>query len=128
MEGVHGRCPLSHSVFNPRGFRSCLLWCFDGHGGAKVAAYSANNLHRYIVRRPEYSDGDVVQALKEGFFECDRSMKNEESLKDEMAGCTAVVVMTKGKELWCANAGDSRCVAGIKGSAKALSVDHKPMD
>jgi len=112
----------------PEDSEAAYYGVFDGHGGAKVAAYSANNLHRYIVRRPEYSDGDVIQALKEGFFECDRSMKNEESLKDEMAGCTAVVVMTKGKELWCANAGDSRCVAGIKGSAKALSVDHKPMD
>ena len=101
---------------------------FDGHGGAKVAAFSANNLHRYIVRRSEYKEGDVEEALRQGFMECDRAMRTEESLKDEMAGCTAVVVMTKGKELWCANAGDSRCVAGVGGMAKALSNDHKPMD
>ena len=86
---------------------------FDGHGGAKVAAFSANNLHRYIVRRSEYKEGDVEEALRQGFMECDRAMRTEESLKDEMAGCTAVVVMTKGKELWCANAGDSRCIAGV---------------
>lgn len=101
---------------------------FDGHGGAKVAAYCANNLHRYIVRRPEYKQGDVEEALRQGFLECDRVMKTEESLKDEMAGSTAVVVISKGKELWCANAGDSRCVAGVKGEARALSFDHKPMD
>ena len=101
---------------------------FDGHGGAKVAAFSANNLHRYIVRRTEYKEGDVEEALRQGFMECDRVMRTEESLKDEMAGCTAVVVMTKGKQLWCANAGDSRCVAGVGGVAKALSNDHKPMD
>ena len=27
-------------------------------------------------------------------------MKNEESLKDEMAGSTAVVVLTQGSKLW----------------------------
>ena len=32
------------------------------------------------------------------------------------------------KELWCANAGDSRCVAGLGGVARPLSTDHKPMD
>merc|ERR1712098_135313 len=51
-----------------------------------------------------------------------------ESLKDEMAGCTAITVFMAGKELWCANAGDSRCVAGIGGVARPLSTDHKPMD
>jgi len=101
---------------------------FDGHGGAKVAAFCANNLHRYIVRREEYKEGNVEEALREGFMECDRVMRTEESLKDEMAGCTAVVAMMKGKKVWVANAGDSRCIAGVGGVAKALSNDHKPMD
>jgi len=101
---------------------------FDGHGGAKVAAYCANNLHRHILRRQEYEQGKVEEALVEGFLECDRVMKTEESLKDEMAGATAVVVMVKGDSLYCANAGDSRCVTGIGGAARPLSFDHKPMD
>jgi len=101
---------------------------FDGHGGAKVAAYCANNLHRHIVRRSEYTEGDVEGALREGFLECDRVMRSEESLKDEMAGSTAVVVLTQGNKLWCSNAGDSRCVAGVAGAARPLSFDHKPMD
>ena len=37
----------------------------------------------------------------QGFLECDRVMRNEESLKDEMAGSTAVVVLTQGNKLWC---------------------------
>jgi len=101
---------------------------FDGHGGSKVAAYCANNLHRYIVRRPEYAQGRVEDAMRQGFLECDRAMRTEESLKDEMAGSTAVVVVTRGKNVWCANAGDSRCVAGVQGVARPLSFDHKPMD
>ena len=36
----------------------------------------------------------------QGFLECDRVMRSEESLKDEMAGSTAVVVLTQGNKLW----------------------------
>ena len=91
---------------------------------------------RHIVRRPEYTQAEVEEALREvppnsiqhlinhetphiilgmartiylgrsinhqlqGFLECDRVMRNEESLKDEMAGSTAVVVLTQGNKLW----------------------------
>ena len=65
---------------------------YDGHGGAKVAAYAANHLHRTIVNRAEYKENRET-AIKEGFLECDRTMRNAESLKDEMAGCTAVTVI-----------------------------------
>lgn len=43
-------------------------------------------------------------------------------------GCTANVVYIdkkKGK-IFVANAGDSRCVMGVNGEAKEMSVDHKP--
>jgi protein phosphatase 1G len=42
------------------------------------------------------------------------------------AGCTAVVAIKRGNELWVANAGDSRGVLGRGGVAVALSEDHKP--
>jgi len=101
---------------------------FDGHGGAKVAAHASRHLHRFIVRRPEYKKGDIEEAIREGFLECDRAMREEESLKDEMAGATSITVLMKGDTLWCGNAGDSRCIAGINGKAEPLSTDHKPMD
>jgi len=41
-------------------------------------------------------------------------------------GCTANVVYIKGKEVYCANAGDSRCVLARGGLAINLSDDHKP--
>lgn len=42
------------------------------------------------------------------------------------AGCTAVVAVLHGKDLFIANAGDSRAVLCRAGQAVALSEDHKP--
>jgi protein phosphatase 1G len=42
------------------------------------------------------------------------------------AGCTAVVAVKYGNELFVANAGDSRGVLCRGGEAVALSEDHKP--
>ena len=132
----HQRIPVLRKIFwdGKCSHNETNIWCFnryfgvfDGHGGSKVAAHAANNLHRTVVQRPEYKEGDILEAIKQGFLECDRTMRTAESLKEEMAGCTAITVFIRGKELWCANAGDSRCVAGVAGVAKPLSTDHKPM-
>ena len=44
------------------------------------------------------------------------------------SGCTAVVAVLKGRELYVANAGDSRCVLCRGGNAFDMSIDHKPED
>ena len=46
---------------------------------------------------------------------------------NETSGCTAVtLLMTKDNKIFCANAGDSRCVLSSAGVAVPLSFDHKP--
>ncbi|XP_076352420.1 putative protein phosphatase 2C T23F11.1 isoform X2 [Tachypleus tridentatus] len=77
---------------------------YDGHGGAKVAQYAGTHLHKKIVGHPLYN----------------------ESMKDELAGTTAVVVLLKDNRIYCGNVGDSRAVASIGGQVQQLSYDHKP--
>jgi protein phosphatase 2C family protein 2/3 len=101
---------------------------FDGHGGSMVARHASIHLHRHIVNRAEYQEGNFAEAIREGFLECDRAMKGSQELKDEMAGCTAIMVLMKDNKLYCGNAGDSRCIAGVNAEAIALSIDHKPND
>lgn len=44
------------------------------------------------------------------------------------SGCTAVIALVVGKDLYVANAGDSRCVVCRNGKAIEMSLDHKPED
>lgn len=44
------------------------------------------------------------------------------------SGCTAVVALLHEKDLYVANAGDSRCVVCRSGKALEMSFDHKPED
>lgn len=99
---------------------------YDGHGGAKVAQYAGSHVHRKIVMQPSYQKGDVVEAIKKGFLEVDSDMLKDESMKDELAGTTAVVVLIKDGKLYCGNVGDSRAIASVNGQVQQLSFDHKP--
>eukprot|EP00795_Rhopilema_esculentum_P000079 gene79-9691_t len=99
---------------------------FDGHGGSKVAHYCGEYLHKKIVSQKGYSKGDIVDALKSGFLSCDADMLQDESMKDEMAGSTAICTLVKNNTIFCANCGDSRGIASVKGRVQELSFDHKP--
>jgi len=99
---------------------------YDGHGGAKVAQYASLNLHKKIIMQPAYAQNRVPDAMKAGFLQIDEDMTKDETMKDELAGTTAITVLIRGNRLYCANVGDSRAVACIRGRADVLSIDHKP--
>lgn len=98
---------------------------YDGHGGASVAKYAGINLHKFILKEPDYPD-NIPAALQKGFLALDEAMLSEESLRDVMAGSTAVAILIRDGKLYCANAGDSRAIAYAGGKVEVLSVDHKP--
>ena len=44
----------------------------------------------------------------------------------QFSGTTLVSTYIKGKQLWCANVGDSRAVLSRNGNPVPLNRDHKP--
>jgi len=86
---------------------------------------------------PDEDEGDEEEYIGGDFNEDDDNLKtmyetlykksnNLEPGND--SGCTAVVALLVGRELYVANAGDSRCVVCRDGKAIEMSYDHKPED
>lgn len=121
MEDSH-----THILSLPDDPGTAFFAVYDGHGGAKVAEYAGKHLHKFVTKQNEYQEGNIAEALKQAFLEIDNVMLEEESLKQEQAGTTAVAVVVKDDKVFCANVGDSRAVACIAGVPEPLSIDHKP--
>jgi len=62
----------------------------------------------------------------QAFLDIDNAMLNDEAIKEQMAGSTAISVLIHDSKLYCANAGDSRAIACRNGKLVTLSNDHKP--
>ncbi|KAF2840807.1 putative serine/threonine phosphatase 2C ptc2 [Patellaria atrata CBS 101060] len=108
--------------------RVSFFGVYDGHGGDKVAIYTGENLHRIIAKQEAFKQGNVEQALKDGFLATDRAILTDPKYEEEVSGCTASVGIITHDKIYVGNAGDSRSVLGIKGRAKPLSFDHKPQN
>lgn len=59
-------------------------------------------------------------------MDIDSAMLNDEQIKEQMAGTTAICCLIRDNKLYCANAGDSRAIACRNGTLVTLSNDHKP--
>lgn len=55
----------------------------------------------------------------------DAFMNNMETGPGKQSGCTAVVAILDGRDLYVANAGDSRCVLCRNGKVVEMTADHK---
>ncbi|XP_023035473.1 probable protein phosphatase 2C T23F11.1 isoform X2 [Drosophila willistoni] len=110
----------------PEDPNAAFFGVFDGHGGDNVAKYAKEHLHKFVIKQDAYKDADVEQALKAGFLDIDDALRKNETWSAQIIGTTAVVVLIKDNVLYCANAGDSRCIACVNGELELLSVDHRP--
>lgn len=122
---------------------------FDGHGGCEVARFVENHLVDELKKNENFKKGNYRQALIDVFLQLDKMLLTEAGKKEltaiskkfgsmasgqtfdgadlaYQAGCTCCVAIVTKTEIYVANAGDTRCVIGVKGTAKDLSVDHKP--
>ncbi|KAK1150300.1 Protein phosphatase 2C 2 [Aspergillus melleus] len=108
--------------------RLAFFGVYDGHGGDKVALFAGENLHKIVAKQDAFAEGDIEQALKDGFLATDRAILEDPKYEEEVSGCTAAVSVISKHKIWVANAGDSRSVLGVKGRAKPLSFDHKPQN
>ncbi|PAA80126.1 hypothetical protein BOX15_Mlig000843g4 [Macrostomum lignano] len=103
---------------------------FDGHGGAKVARYAAEHLHRRLAAAgaaaplSESSSPDAVEPIRAAFLEVDRDLRLRRA--DGGAGSTALVLLVDDSTIRCASVGDSRAVLSVAGRPVQLSRDHHP--
>ncbi|VDM95512.1 unnamed protein product [Thelazia callipaeda] len=121
MEDSH-----THLLAIPDDNQAAFFAVYDGHGGAKVSQYASIHLHKFITSNSYYAEGNIEDAIKQGFLALDEKMRNDDETRDDMSGTTAVVVLIRDRKIYCGNVGDSRAVACIAGIARPLSFDHKP--
>jgi len=107
-----------------------LFGVFDGHGGADVARFCAQNLPRAVASG---TTSNPQAAMKNSFLQLDcklaqaaKTMDVRDPAHPDKMGCTAAACLVRRHDLIVANAGDSRVVLGRRGRALELSEDHKP--
>jgi len=116
-----------------------FLGVWDGHAGAGAAKYASENFVKAIEATAPWQtylqdgvdDVELVgRALTEAFVNIDADLRAYQGTTNgrDTSGCTSVTAMVTPRFIICANAGDSRCVLGVDGGAKALSFDHKPVN
>jgi len=118
-----------------------IFGVFDGPGGKEVARYVAKHYINELVESDLFKKGEYERALRASFLRMDERISTPEGKRElaflredgsrgdggeSQAGCTANVALIVKKVLYCANAGDSRCVLSSKGQAVEMSFDHKP--
>ncbi len=115
---------------------NALFAVFDGHGGSEVSKFVERHFVRELKQLDAYKKKDYKTALQECFLKMDQIMmqpkgrvelgklqngSNYSEDQTTFAGTTANVLLVTKNELYCANAGDSRCVLSKRGMAKELS-------
>lgn len=111
---------------DPNAGLNAFFGVYDGHGGEKVAIFTGENLPIILSKSEKYLAGDYIQALKDTFLATDVAILNDKDLSKDPSGCAATSTLITSDKIYCANAGDSRCVLSIDGIVKPLSFDHKP--
>lgn len=117
---------------------------FDGHAGAKVSAYCAEQLLEHIIANEDFmgkldvtagtevqpSLEDVKKGIKTGFLSLDSKMRTMPEMVsgEDRSGSTAVCAIVSPSHIFFANCGDSRAVLCRGGKSAFATTDHKPIN
>lgn len=119
------------------------FFVFDGHAGARVSAYCADQLLEHITSNEDFkgknctdvtnaqpSLENVRKGIKTGFLSIDDKMREMPEMLsgEDKSGSTAVGVLISPQHFFFANCGDSRGVLSRGGSATFSTQDHKPIN
>lgn len=138
---------IGYVPFNPgkvnqdRGIEVCpfggseekvVFGVFDGHGalGHEVSQYISTEVTKHMLAQKNL-DTEPEKALTKAFLDVNNAIQKETNIDCSFSGTTGILVYINGKNLYSANAGDSRAVLakklpGGKYKAVALSSDQKP--
>lgn len=99
---------------------------YDGHGGDRTALFAGEHTHELVAASEPFAKRAWGKALQDGFLATDRAILDRPNGGVDPSGCAATSAIITSREIVCGNAGDSRTVLGVCGTAKPLSFDHKP--
>eukprot|EP00914_Ancora_sagittata_P003527 GHVO01007419.1.p1 GENE.GHVO01007419.1~~GHVO01007419.1.p1 ORF type:complete len:375 (+),score=42.80 GHVO01007419.1:200-1324(+) len=112
---------------------------FDGHAGARVSAYCAEQLLEAITSNEDFQapgdDGSfshecLQKGIKTGFLSLDSRIREIPEILsgEDKSGSTAVAVLISPKHVIFANCGDSRGVLSRENKLPFSTKDHKPIN
>ena len=128
---VQGRRPYQEDEYSVRpnlgNSKTHLYAIYDGHAGGQCSKMISTILPDNLARDTSFHT-DMVTALQKAYYSSnDEFLKIAERLKlhDGSTGITSVI---RDLKLTIANVGDCRAVLIRNGTAKQLTIDHKPTD
>lgn len=126
---VQGRRPyMEDFTFSKIDFgssgNSSFFGVFDGHSGKRAAMWAKEYLGRNLDQMLQNSDPE--NALVGAFLKTDGDFLAQAAKEGLGDGSTVTTALLLGRELFVANAGDSRTILCHGSTALAMSEDHKP--
>jgi hypothetical protein len=85
---------------------------FDGHGeaGTACAQFARDRVPEAVARSPQFAPGGQPALAFHSATVTVNQQLHRSAHDDTMSGTTCVALLLRGRQLWCANVGDSRAV------------------
>jgi hypothetical protein len=123
VDDMLARCPTLRTVL---GVTSASFYgVFDGHAGARAAAYVAEHLLPVLAKELEAAgtaDAARENAIVRAFRACDASLLAVSVNEQWDDGSTGVLALQLDNQLYVANCGDAECVVGLCDVSSSTAV------